>query len=168
MSRRVVEELKKLRETNGFLRGMVSYVGFKQTAVEFDRSERFKGQSKYGRFLGSIQIGFNGIFGFSNALLSWVLLSGLVVATLSFIFMLVIIVTKIMGFPYPAGIPAVLSFILFMGGIQLICFGILGEYIGRIYDDVKQRPMYVVAEFVNPPDGADGPGGTGGAGGPGK
>lgn len=151
MSRRVVEAVKALPETNGFLRGLVGYVGFRQVNVEFDRDPRLEGETNYNPYTGSLKIGFNGIFGFSNVLLTWVLMAGFGVAFVSFLSILAIIVTKIAGFPYPIGIPTVLSFILFMGGIQLICLGIVGEYIGRIYDDVKRRPMFIVDQFINPP-----------------
>ncbi len=145
LSRRVVEELKRLRESHGFLRGMVAFVGFPQSSVLYDRDERAHGTGNYNRFLGSLKIGLNGMIGFSNFLLTCMLLSGICIAVLSFIGALAILYLKFLaGRPYPMGIPTITVLVLFMGGIQLISVGILGEYIGRIYDEVKNRPQYII------------------------
>lgn len=148
MSRRVVDAVLSLREKNGFLRGLVSYVGFRQTFVTFDRDPRHVGKGNYNRYWGSILIGFNGIFGFSNRLLSFVLLFGLMVAVFSIVAILVMVGTKLYGIPYPIGIPTIICLVLFMGGVQLTAVGIVGEYIGRIYDEVKDRPLYLVDQLV--------------------
>jgi len=144
MSRRVVDQVVRLRETHGFLRGMVALVGFKQTSVLFDRPERFAGTGNYNRFTGSLRIGMNGIICFSNYLLSLSTLFGFLVAGLSFLGGLGYLVAKLAGFPFPMGNPTIVLLVLFLGGVQLISVGILGEYIGRIYDEVKQRPRYIV------------------------
>ena len=144
MSRRVVDEVVRLKESHGFLRGMVALVGFKQTAVQFERPERFAGQGNYNRFLGSIRIGMNGVVCFSNYLLSLSTLFGFLVAGLSFLGGLGYLVAKLAGIPFPVGNPTIVLLVLFLGGVQLISIGILGEYIGRIYDEVKQRPRYIL------------------------
>jgi glycosyltransferase involved in cell wall biosynthesis len=150
MSRRVIEELSRLKEGHGFLRGLVAFVGFEQTYIEYDRDERAFGQGHYNRYLGSLKIGFNGLVGFSNFLLSFVTLMGIFFAVAGFLGALFIAVTRLFfDFDYPLGIPTTLILILLIGGIQLISIGIVGEYIGRIYDEVKMRPMYIVKRYVN-------------------
>jgi dolichol-phosphate mannosyltransferase len=144
MSRRVVNEVVKLRESHGFLRGMVAVVGFKQCLLPFERPARFSGETNYNRFLGSLRIGFNGIFCFSTYALTLSTQFGFVIAGASFLIALAYLVMKLCGFPFPVGNPTLVILILFMGGIQLISVGILGEYIGRIYEEVRARPRFIV------------------------
>ncbi|MDR3607829.1 MAG: glycosyltransferase family 2 protein [Oligoflexia bacterium] len=148
MSRRVVVEVVSLKETHGFLRGMVAVVGFKQTSILFDRTARFAGQGNYNRFLGSLRIGMNGVVCFSNYLLSLSSMMGFVIALISFLLGVVYIGMKLAGWPFPMGNPTIVILILFMGGVQLLSVGILGEYIGRIYDEVKGRPRYILDEAI--------------------
>ena len=150
MSRRVVEQLRYLPEGHGFLRGLVALVGFRQAYVEYDRSARHSGTGNYNRLLGSLKIGFNGLIGFSSHPLSMLLLSGSIIAALSFVLAVAMVLAKLFGnSDYPLGIPTLTVLVLFMGGIQLIAVGVLGEYVGRIYDEVRRRPMYVVDNAVN-------------------
>ncbi len=144
MSRRVVQEVVRLKESHGFLRGMVAVVGFRQCLMPFDRPQRFAGETNYNRFLGSLRIGFNGIFCFSTYALSLSTMAGFAIASCSFLIALAYLVMKLAGFPFPLGNPTVVILILFMGGIQLISVGILGEYIGRIYEEVRARPKFIV------------------------
>lgn len=144
MSRRVVQEVVRLKESHGFLRGMVAVVGFRQCLIPFDRPPRFAGETNYNRFLGSLRIGFNGIFCFSTYALSLSTLAGFAIASCSFLIALAYLIMKLAGFPFPLGNPTVVILILFMGGIQLISVGILGEYIGRIYEEVRARPKFIV------------------------
>lgn len=144
MARRVVKEVVKLKESHGFLRGMVAVVGFKQVIIPFDRPARFAGETNYNRFLGSLRIGFNGIFCFSTYALTLSTQFGFFMAGISFFIALAYLVMKLAGFPFPIGNPTVVILILFMGGIQLISVGILGEYIGRIYEEVRSRPKFIV------------------------
>jgi polyisoprenyl-phosphate glycosyltransferase len=148
MSRRVVNEVNKLRECHGFLRGLVSLVGFKQTCVLFDRPPRFSGKGNYNRFLGSLRIGFNGIVCFSSYPLTLSSQAGFLLAGFSFLMGVVYAFMKIFGFPFPIGNPTIVILILFMGGIQLISVGLLGSYIARIYEEVKGRPKFIVEEAV--------------------
>jgi glycosyltransferase involved in cell wall biosynthesis len=162
MSRRVVDALKSLREKHGFLRGLVAYVGYRQEAVEFERPERFSGAGNYNRYLGSLRIGLNGLVGFSNFLLNATMIVGLVVAGLSFLMAVFVIYTRFfMGIQYAVGIPTLHILVLFMGGAQLVSVGILGQYIGRIYDEVKDRPRYLVDRAYNLPALAKGRGKAG-------
>lgn len=151
MTRRVIEELRQLREGHGFLRGLVAYVGFNQGVVEYDRDERAHGQRKYNRYLGSLKIGLTGLVGFSNFLLTATLFSGLIIAGVGFaLAVLIVIAVLVFNVRYGVlGIPTIITLILFLGGVQLISIGVLGEYIGRIYDEVKRRPQYIVDRAVN-------------------
>jgi dolichol-phosphate mannosyltransferase len=151
MSRRVIDELCKLKEGHGFLRGLVAFVGFEQTFIEFDRQERAAGDSKYPRYFGSIRIGLNGIVGFSSALLTGTLLAGLAIAGAALLVGAYVVVRKLFGEDYPLGFPTITVLVALLGGVQLMAIGILGEYVGRIYDEVKNRPSYIVDRFFNPP-----------------
>jgi dolichol-phosphate mannosyltransferase len=144
MSRRVVTELLRLRESHGFLRGMVAVVGFKQVIIPFDRPPRHAGETNYNRFLGSLRIGFNGIFCFSTYALTLSTMAGFIIAVGSFTLALAYLIMKLVGVPFPLGNPTIVILVLFMGGIQLISVGILGEYIGRIYEEVLARPKFIV------------------------
>ncbi len=146
MSRRAVDEINRLKECHGFLRGMVALVGFKQTAVQFDRRPRFSGRGNYNRFLGSLRIGFNGVFCFSNYALTLSTLAGFLIALSAFAVGILYGILRLFGFPFPLGNPTIVILVLFLGGVQLISIGILGEYIGRIYEEVRQRPRYVVSK----------------------
>jgi dolichol-phosphate mannosyltransferase len=145
MSRRVVQEVVRLKESHGFLRGMVAVVGFRQCIIPFDRPARFTGETNYNRFLGSLRIGFNGIFCFSTYALQLSTIMGFVIAGCSFLLMGVYLFYKLMGWTILWGNPTLVILISFLGGIQLISVGILGEYIGRIYEEVRGRPKYIVA-----------------------
>lgn len=144
MNRRVVNEVLRLKECHGFLRGMVAMVGFRQTSILFDRPPRFAGRGNYSRLLGSLRIGLNGVICFSNYLLTLSSQIGFLIAGISFLLGIAYFIMKICGFPFPIGNPTIVILILFIGGVQLISVGILGEYIGRIYEEVKQRPKFIV------------------------
>ena len=144
MSRRVVEEVVRLKESHGFLRGMVAVVGFKQCLIPFDRPARFAGETNYNRFFGSLRIGFNGIFCFSTYALTLSTQLGFLLALASLGIAGLYLVIKLVGFPFPVGNPTIVILVLFMGGVQLISVGILGEYIGRIYEEVRARPKFIV------------------------
>ena len=144
MSRRVVREIVRLKESHGFLRGMVAVVGFRQCLIPFDRPPRFAGETNYNRFFGSLRIGFNGIFCFSTYALTLSTMAGFAIASCSFLIAITYLIMKLAGFPFPLGNPTIVILVLFMGGIQLISVGILGEYIGRIYEEVRARPKFIV------------------------
>ena len=144
MSRRVVAEVTRLKETHGFLRGMVAVVGFKQALIPFDRPARFAGETNYNRLLGSLRIGFNGIFCFSTYALTLSTWMGFIVSGGAFLLMGIYLFYKLMDWPIAWGNPTLVILISFLGGIQLISVGILGEYIGRIYEEVRARPKFIV------------------------
>ena len=144
MSRRVVNEIVRLKECHGFLRGMVAVVGFKQAIIPFDRPPRFAGQTNYNRFFGSLRIGFNGLFCFSTYALTLATKMGFVIAGGSFLLMTIYLFYKFMGWEILWGNPTLVILVSFLGGVQLISVGILGEYIGRIYEEVRARPKFIV------------------------
>lgn len=145
MARRVVVEVVKLKESHGFLRGMVAVVGFKQVIIPFDRPPRYAGETNYNRFLGSLRIGFNGIFCFSTYALTLSTQFGFVLAAGSIFISILYLLAKLTNLiPFPPGNPTIVILVLFMGGIQLISVGILGEYIGRIYEEVRARPKFII------------------------
>ncbi len=150
MTRRVVEELRRLNESHGFLRGLVAYVGFKQTFIEYDRDERFTGKGNYSRLTGSLRIGLNGLIGFSSRPLQILAVIGAIIAALSFVVGFFILVTKLAGYDYVLGFPTIALLISFLSGVQLAALGLIGGYHARIYDEVKGRPMYIVDKFINP------------------
>ena len=148
MSRRVVNELVKLKESHGFLRGMVAVVGFRQCLLPFDRPPRHAGETHYNRFFGSLRIGFNGIFCFSTYALQLSTILGFIIAGGSFLLTAIYLFYKLMGWTILWGNPTLVILISFLGGIQLISVGILGEYIGRIYEEVRGRPRFIVERSV--------------------
>ena len=146
MSRRVVAALQRLPERHRFLRGMVSWVGFNQTGVEYDRDVRLSGATKYPLHK-MLRFAIDGITSFSDIPLRFASYLGFTVSVVAFIYALVVIVDKLFGVNPPAYTPGWASTIVavvFLGGVQLISLGILGEYLGRIYDEVKGRPLYLI------------------------
>lgn len=144
MSRRVVNEICSLQEKHGFLRGLVAYVGFNQTAVVYDRDMRFVGTSKYNKYFGSLKIGLNGLIGFSAKPLNLMATFGGVVSFFSFIVGAWYAVQKLFGIALTPGLSTTVILVSFFAGVQLLSLGLVGEYISRIYDEVKNRPMYIV------------------------
>ena len=149
ISKRVVSQLRNMNETHGFLRGLVSYVGFNQTHVTFDRKSRELGESKYNKFFGSLRIGLNGLIGFTSRPLQLMSILGFLFSFLSFLIGFIYLILKIYGIEITAGLPTTILVITFFSGIQLVAFGLLGEYISRIYDEVKNRPQYIIDEKIN-------------------
>ena len=149
ISRKVIDQLKKLNESHGFLRGMVAFVGYSQSYVEYDRDERYAGKSKYNKFLGSLKIGLNGIIGFSSRPLFLMSVLGFIIALLSFILGVWYLLQKISGINLTPGLTTTVLLISFFAGVQLLGLGLLGEYVGRIYDEVKKRPKYILDKKIN-------------------
>jgi polyisoprenyl-phosphate glycosyltransferase len=149
MSRRVCEELTALNEGHGFLRGLVAYVGFPQAYVEYDRDPRAEGVGKYNRFTGSLKIGLNGIISFGSKPLQMMSIIGFLVAGFSFLLGAWYVITKLLGWVYNPGLPTTVLVVTFFSGMQLLSLGLMGEYVGRIYDEVKRRPKYIVDRTHN-------------------
>jgi polyisoprenyl-phosphate glycosyltransferase len=144
MSRRVVDNVVALNESHGFLRGLVGFVGFRQTSILYDRDARAAGQSKYNRFLGSLVIGMNGLVGFSRYPLHLISLTGIILSGFAVLFAVIYVIFTIAGFDFPTGNPTIVVLVSLFSGIQLLSLGIMGEYVGRIYDEVKRRPKVIV------------------------
>jgi glycosyltransferase involved in cell wall biosynthesis len=149
MSRRVIEELRRLNECHGFLRGLVAYVGFRQTFIEYDRDERIHGRGHYNRFLGSLKIGLNGLVSFSSKPLQMMSIVGAVFAGFSFVLGAWYVFQKLIGINLTPGLPTTVLVVSFFAGVQLLSLGLMGEYVGRIYDEVKRRPMFIIDRKVN-------------------
>lgn len=144
MSRRVVDNVCSLSESHGFLRGLVGLVGFNHANVLYDRDARAAGTSKYNPFFGSILIGLNGVVGFSRYPLQLISLVGIVFSGLAFLVAVLYLALKLAGVAFPIGNPTVVIVVAFFAGIQLLSLGVMGEYVGRIYDEVRQRPKYII------------------------
>jgi dolichol-phosphate mannosyltransferase len=145
MDRKVVDVLKQMRERHRFPRGMSAWVGFKQIGVEYKRAARVAGETKYP-FRKMLRLALNAITGFSYFPLQVATFFGFVSAGLAIIAIPVVIYMRASGSQAFFGQATTLIAVLFLGGVQLICVGILGEYIGRLYDEAKGRPLYVVRE----------------------
>lgn len=144
MSRRVVDNVVALKEGHGFLRGLVGLVGFRQASVLYDRDQRAGGYSKYNRFLGSLVIGLNGIVGFSRYPLHLISVLGMVLSGFAFSLALAYLGLKLGGVDFPVGNPLIVIVTSFFSGIQLLSLGVIGEYVGRIYDESRNRPKYII------------------------
>jgi dolichol-phosphate mannosyltransferase len=144
MSRRVVDHVVALKESHGFLRGLVALVGFRQTSVLYDRDLRAAGSGKYNRFFGSLLIGLNGVFGFSLYPLRLISITGIVFSLVAFMLGIIYFILKLAGAPFPVGNPTIVILVTFFAGVQLLSLGVMGEYIGRIYDETRERPKYIV------------------------
>jgi len=150
MDRKVIDELIKLNDTYGFLRGIVAFVGFKQTAIKYDRNERKLGITNYNKYIGGINTALHGIFGFSIRPLQIASILGGIIAFLSFIFGIWLLVEKfVLHKDVTPGLTSTTVLITFLAGVQLLSLGIIGEYIGRIHDEVKKRPLYIVEKTKN-------------------
>ena len=149
ISRKVINHLRKLNECHGFLRGMIAFVGFKQSYIEYDRDSRYAGKSKYNKFLGSLTIGLNGLIGFSSRPLFLMSITGFITALMSFLLGIWYVIQKVSGINLTPGLTTTVILITFFAGAQLLGLGLLGEYVGRIYDEVKKRPKYILDKKIN-------------------
>jgi dolichol-phosphate mannosyltransferase len=147
MSRRAVEALRSLQERNRFVRGMVAWVGFRQTAVDYVREARHAGETKYP--LGKmVRFAADAIFSFSHVPLRLATGLGLTASTVAFGYAVYAILARVLGWPTVQGWASLMVAIIFLGGVQLVSLGIIGEYIGRVYDEVKARPLYLTQAVV--------------------
>jgi glycosyltransferase involved in cell wall biosynthesis len=138
-----VDALKQLKEQHRFMKGLFSWVGYRQIAVPYDRHPRLAGTSKFN-YLKLWNFALDGITSFTTAPLKVATGLGLVVSFLAFAYVAQVVVrTLIEGNPV-AGYPSLMSVVLFLGGVQLICLGVIGEYLGRLFDEAKRRPLYLL------------------------
>jgi dolichol-phosphate mannosyltransferase len=144
LSRRAADQLRGMRESDRFVRGLVSWIGFRQTGVEYDRDKRLAGETKYP-YRKMIKFALDGITSFSTAPLKLAMWLGYATSGLAFVYLATVFVQKWLGVTVQ-GWATIMVALLFLGGVQLICIGIMGEYIGRIFTEIKHRPIYIVAE----------------------
>lgn len=144
MSARVLQEFAKFKEVNLFLRGMVPLVGFKSTSVAYERHERIAGESHYP-LSKMLSLAFDGITSLSIKPIRFITGFGVIVALISFIGVIWAMVEAILGLTV-SGWASMTSIICFVSGVQLICLGVIGEYIGKIYMETKHRPRYIISE----------------------
>lgn len=149
MDRKVVEVMKRMREHYRFLRGMSAWVGFKQIGVPYKRAARFAGSTKYP-FKKMFKLALNAITGFSYFPLQLATYVGFMAAGLSILLIPIVILVRLLTTFELSGQATTLVAVLFLGGVQLISLGILGEYLGRVYDEVKGRPLYIVSQEPAP------------------
>jgi glycosyltransferase involved in cell wall biosynthesis len=150
IDRRALDALLELRESNRFLRGMAVWIGYTQTAVPYDRDPRYAGRTKYS-FRKLVRLAVDGIASFSRVPLQLAALVGAIVSAAALLFIPVVVALKLAGL-YVPGVASVHILILILGGVQLVTLGIVGEYLGRIYDEVKARPLYLVREQLGAED----------------
>jgi len=145
MDRRVVNAILEMPERNRFLRGMVPWVGYKQVGLPYEREARFAGESKFSSVRQMLPFAVDAITSFSYFPLQLATIFGFIIAAISLIAILVVIILRVIGPAYAlTGQATTLVAVLFLGGVQLISLGIIGEYLGRIYDEVKGRPLFLV------------------------
>jgi dolichol-phosphate mannosyltransferase len=162
MSRNIVDTLRAMPEKDRFVRGMVSWAGFKQTALPYKRAKRIAGSTKYP-LSKMLRFATDGILSFSTTPLQISTAAGMLCASLAFLVMVYAVVMRLFTDDWVEGWTALIVSVLFIGGVQLITVGILGAYVGRIYNEIKNRPLYVVQEYlgfdVNGPAMSRSPGG---------
>lgn len=147
MSKRAVEGLLQFKEVNVFLRGIVPQVGFPWTTVQYERAERFAGESKYP-LKKMLAFAFDGITSFSVKPIRLITALGAGISLLSVVFLIWTLVSKLLGFTV-AGWSSLMLSIWLIGGIQLLCLGVIGEYIGKIYSETKRRPLFIIQDILN-------------------
>jgi dolichol-phosphate mannosyltransferase len=145
VDRRALEAFKSMRETNRYVRGMFSWIGFRQVGVTFQRDERFAGDTKYP-LTKMLKFATDGVVSFSAAPLRLALNLGFAVSALSFALGVLAVILKLAGFYSIPGLASIAVFVAFLGGIQLLVLGLMGEYVARIHDEVKDRPLYLVRD----------------------
>jgi polyisoprenyl-phosphate glycosyltransferase len=152
LDRTALDALRSMHERNRFLRGMSVWIGYRQIAVPYDRDSRFAGETKY-TWTKMMKFALDAISSFSWMPLQAATVLGFIFSIVAFLAMPLVIIARFTGDPV-AGVTTVLLAVLLLGGIQLITVGLIGEYVGRIYDEVKRRPLYLVRERRNvaPPE----------------
>jgi dolichol-phosphate mannosyltransferase len=147
VDRKALDAFKGLREKDRFVRGMFSWVGFRQAEVGFVRAERFAGETKYPLHR-LVELALDGLLSFSNVPLRLILKLGILVSAVSFLGGLLAVACKLTGVYVITGWTSMVLAIFFLGGVQLTVMGLIGEYIGRIYEQVKNRPLYIVRNLL--------------------
>ncbi len=148
MDRKVVDVLKKMPEHNRFVRGLRSWIGFKQIGVAYARDARVLGESKYS-IMKLFKLAYDGIISFSFVPLKMVSVAGFVISSVAFLSIFIVLFFRIFTEYSIPGFASTATIVLFLGGVQLLSLGMIGEYVSRIFDEVKGRPLFVVDELIN-------------------
>ncbi len=146
LDRKCIEALRQLRESNRYTKGLYNWVGFKKVEVEFDAAPRHAGKTKWN-YKSLLNLALEGITSYTTAPLRISTIFGFFISLITFIYVIYLIIKTIIFGPDVDGFPSLMIAILFLGGIQLISIGIIGEYLGRIFNEVKNRPLYFINEY---------------------
>ena len=146
LDKQCIMSLRNLRESERYTKGMFCWIGYKKSYVEFEQGERVAGSSSWN-FLSLLKLAIEGIVSFTTFPLRVATIVGFVVSFIAFLYMIYVIIKTIAFGEDVAGFPTLLCIILFLGGFQLICLGIIGEYLGRIFNETKNRPVYIANEY---------------------
>jgi len=148
MKRHVVDVLNSMPENNRYIRGLRAWVGFRQISIDFDRAKRFEGESGFN-MIKYFLFALNGILSFSDKPLKYIAILGFMISSLSFIAIILLTVLRLLEMlPFFTGWASIIVTILFIGGVQLVSLGVIGEYIGRIHDEVKRRPLFIIKRSI--------------------
>jgi polyisoprenyl-phosphate glycosyltransferase len=148
LDKRCVEALKQLRESQRYTKGMFSWIGYNKKELTFDRAPRAAGETKWN-YLRLADLAIEGITSFTTFPLRLASLIGIVISIISFIYMFIIIAKTLIFGETVSGYPSLMAVILFLGGIQLLSLGVIGEYLGRVFNETKKRPLYFINEYNN-------------------
>lgn len=146
LDKQCIMSLRKLRETERYTKGMFCWIGYKKSYVEFEQGERVAGSSSWN-FMSLLKLAVEGIVSFTTFPLRVATIVGFLVSFFAFLYMIYVIIKTLVYGEDVAGFPTLLCIILFLGGFQLICLGIIGEYLGRIFNETKNRPVYIAREY---------------------
>ncbi len=146
LDRKCIDALKQLRESERYTKGLFCFIGFKKTYVEFETQDRIAGASSWN-YLGLISLAIQGITSFTVAPLRLATLVGTLVSFLAFFYMIFSFIKALVWGDAVQGFPTLIIIILFLGGVELLCLGIIGEYVGRIFSETKRRPVYIVRNY---------------------
>jgi len=150
LSRRAADQLRAMREKDRFVRGLVAWIGMRQTGVSYVREARFAGETKYP-WRKMLRFAIDGMTSFSTLPLRFATWLGFLASLLAFAYLATVFVQKLLGITVQ-GWATIMVAMLFLGGVQLVCLGIIGEYIGRIFNEIKQRPLYIIDASLNQPN----------------
>jgi glycosyltransferase involved in cell wall biosynthesis len=146
LDRRCVDALRQMRESQRYTKGMFSWIGYKKKEITYDRDPRFAGETKWN-YLKLVDLAIEGIVSFTTAPLRWSTVLGMMVSFVSFLYIAYLLVRPLFGISTGAGYSSIMAVVLFLGGVQLLSLGIIGEYIARIFNETKGRPLYFVEEY---------------------
>jgi glycosyltransferase involved in cell wall biosynthesis len=148
LDRRAIESLKKLREKQRYTKGMFSWIGFNKKEILFDRKPRAAGKTKWN-YLKLFNLALEGVTSFTTSPLRISTILGILVSVFSIVYMFIVLIKSLIWKDPVQGYPSMMVTILFLGGVQLVCLGIIGEYVGRIFNETKYRPLYIIDEHNN-------------------